>query len=184
MPRWSAKETELISIVRERLRPHFAESAPYPEVTGDRKIVRFLRGHEYNVDKVCDLFVKFLKWRKDNKVDEIRDNIVMHGCNHPSKFPKGALINTLIPQIVLDHQVQDNQGCPLCVETYSFSPTEVMEQISIEDYVLYMMYTLEYRSIVLEQISENRERERRQRQGDDGEEPYGYIQYTCVIRDL
>ncbi|RYY82992.1 hypothetical protein EON63_12150 [archaeon] len=118
-------------------------------------------------------------------MDEIRDNIVLHGCNHPSKFPKGELINTLIPHIVLDHRAHDKEGCPLCVETYTFSPTQVMEQISIEDYVLYMKYTLEYRSLVLEQMSELKERERKDKEGQGEEgEPYGYIQYTCVIRDL
>ena len=50
---------------------------------------RFLRGHNQDVDKVCMMMNKFLKWRVDNNVDEIRKNIVEGGFDHPSKLPKG-----------------------------------------------------------------------------------------------
>lgn len=44
----------------------------YPEVVGDRKLLRFLRGHDFNITKVTEMLQKHLQWRKDNHVDEIR----------------------------------------------------------------------------------------------------------------
>jgi hypothetical protein len=62
------------------------ESPQYPEVIGDRKLIRFLRGHDHNIDKVCELVSKFLKWRKEFNVDEIRERIIEEDLNHPTKF--------------------------------------------------------------------------------------------------
>lgn len=134
-------------------------------------------------------------------------------------------------------------GCPLCVDQYNFSPAAVLEKVSIEQYLTFAVYCLEYRlrdciiflrdlfvnlvhfmcikfscarltlcvyivpcrSIVLEQLSEQREQEvlaklaaiRSANEKDTpsvaGEstalcsallEPYGVLANTCVIRDL
>ena len=53
---------------------------------------------------------------------------------------------------------------------------------SIEDYVKYTIFTLEFRSMVLEQLSE--ERERKLRALKMSEEVAGIVVRTCVIRDL
>jgi hypothetical protein len=60
----------------------------------DRKILRFLRGNAYSVDKVCELMTKFLAWRDENGVDEIRESILRGGLNHPKKFPLGDKVHT------------------------------------------------------------------------------------------
>lgn len=136
MPRWSNKEAECIATVRSLCAAKLSSSAPFPEVVGDRKIVRFLRGHDYNIDKVVEMMNKFLDWRRDNSVDDIRRNIVEHGMDHPLRFPKGELIMQLIPQLVLAPDAQCKQGCPICVEQYNFVPSQVLKSISIEDYVV------------------------------------------------
>lgn len=60
----------------------------------DRKILRFLRGNAYSVEKVCDLMTKFLAWRDENGVDEIRESILRGGLDHPKKFPLGDKVHT------------------------------------------------------------------------------------------
>jgi hypothetical protein len=67
----------------------------------DRKILRFLRGNAQDVDKVCKKITKFLEWRDINGVDEIRENILRGGLNHPKKFPNGLKILGLVPQIII-----------------------------------------------------------------------------------
>ena len=62
-------------------------------ISSDRKILRFLRGHAYNVDKVCELMTKFLEWRDKNGVDAIRERIVRGGLNHPKLFPNGDKVS-------------------------------------------------------------------------------------------
>jgi hypothetical protein len=96
MPRWSKEEQRHITTVRERLKDLIEASPQYPEVVGDRKIVRFLRGHSYDVDKVCLMMANFLRWRKEKSVNDIRTNVVENGCDHPLKFPKGELILSLV----------------------------------------------------------------------------------------
>lgn len=195
MPRWSKKESECISIVRERLREQIDASPQYPEVVGDRKIIRFLRGHDYALDKVCDLMSKFLKWRVTAGVDDIRRHIVEGGADHPLRFPKGELILSLIPSLVLAPDALDCEGAPICVDQYNFSPSDMLSKISLEDYIVYVTYVLEYRSMIIEQMSEHRERayldsltpeERVLAESEEELElaPHGVIVNTCVIRDL
>lgn len=189
MPRWSAKEQADLNEVRTRLKDEIAQSPPYPEVIGDRKIIRFLQGHDYNIDKVCELYGKFLKYRKEMNVNEIRRHIVELGADHPLKFPKGELILSLMPQLVMAPDALDLQQCPLCVEQYNFSPSELFEKITLQDYITYVIYSLEYRQLLLDQLSEEREREflrtltDEQKESEDGP-IYGQLAYSCVIRDL
>jgi hypothetical protein len=194
MPRWTAQEHEQIAIIRQRLASLLAEAPPYPEVVGDRKIIRFLRGHDHNLEKVIEMYSKFLHWRKEHGVDEIRRNIVEGEADHPLKFPKGQLIMSLLPSLVMAPDAFDNFGCPIVVEQYRFSPSEVLSKVKIEEYVLFVTYSLEYRQIILEQISEQREQEflnslspqERARIEDIHSKapPYGVIAQSCVIRNL
>jgi hypothetical protein len=53
---------------------------------------------------------KFLNWRRDHNVDKIRQDIVLGGLNHPTKFPLGELILSLIPQLVITPYACDKKG--------------------------------------------------------------------------
>jgi hypothetical protein len=116
------------------------------------------------------------------------------GKNHPSKFPNGEKILELVPQIVIDPNCVDKLGAPICVEQYAFSPSTVFDQISLEEYITFVIYSLEYKSLILEQLSEQKEREilKEYQQALTSSSPvdpntlppYGVILHTCVIRDL
>jgi hypothetical protein len=184
MQRWSDQDTKAIAELRDKIGTDRLKSIPqFPEVVGDRKLLRFLRGHDYNISKVTELYINFLDWRQANNVDEIRQQIVHGGINHPSLFPNGKKILQLIPQIVLAHEVNDYFGCPLIIDQYCFSPSEVLEEITIEEYINFTIYSLEYRSIILEQLSEEVERKKLQEYKLQ-DTTYGTLVYSCVIRDL
>lgn len=53
----------------------------------------------------------------------------------------------------------DNSGCPICVEQYNFIPSEILKQITIAEYVTFVIYSLEFKSLILEQLSHQRELE-------------------------
>ena len=193
MPRWDPVESEEIFRVRELCREELQESPNYPEVVGDRKILRFLRGHGHNVEKAAAMLRKFLSWRKEFGVNEIRRSIVEGGLDHPLKFPNGEKILRLIPQLIITPHAFDKSGSPICVEQYNFSPAEVLSKISIQEYILFVMHSLEYRSLVVEQLSEKRERVFLASLADDeraialsptGSIYYGVLLNTCVVRDL
>ena len=61
--------------------------------SSDRKILRFLRGHAHDIDKVCEHMRKFLEWRDSNGVDTIRESILRGGLNHPKLFPNGDKVS-------------------------------------------------------------------------------------------
>lgn len=153
MPRWSKFETDSVQEVRKRLAGILTERPQFPEVVGERKILRFLRGHDYQVDIVCEKITNFLSWRDENGVDAIRQDIVMGGMDHPTLFPKGSAILAHMPQLVIAPDLVDKNGCPLGVESYSFRPAEVLEHFQVADYVHYFIYCLEYKSLILEQLS-------------------------------
>lgn len=131
-------------------------------------------------------------WRKENNIDLIRNDILRGGRDHPSKFPHGQKVLRLIPQIVIDHDICDKFDCPIVFEQYNFRPAEVLAEITLEEYVEFVTYCLEFRSLILEQLSEEQERKKyeslltRGNAGEDlsKEEPYGTLCYLCIIRDL
>jgi len=181
MPRWNEQETRLMEQMRERLADKFARSAQYPEVIGDRKLIRFLRGHFHDLDKACEMMEKFLDWRHENKVDAIRKDIVDNGLDAPEKFPFGELVLRLTKTVVLNTEKFNEGFDPVTVESY-VAPT-IWNEISVDDYIQFRIYCLEYVSMILEQLSEIREQELKAKQ-ENTEEPYGYIQRLYAVRDL
>ena len=208
MPRWPLHERELLAEVRRRLQPQLAVAPPYPEVVGDRKILRFIRGFKHNVDQATEAYGKFLRWRKEftpypggrvYDVDEIRHEIVSKNLDHPSKFPRGVRILEMIPHLAITPNARDKNGNLICVDQYKFKPGEVVSEIGLPDYLIFAVYCLEFRSLVVEQLSEKEERafldslspEQRASAvdphgaiGGDNQQPHGVILGTLVIRDM
>lgn len=117
-------------------------------------------------------------------MDEIREKIVHGGLNHPTLFPLGEKILKAIPQIVIATDALDTLGCPLVVDQYNFNPVDILTMISLEEYITFVIYCLEYRSLILEQLSEEAEKKNLAQRGNDDGSPYGVCMTTCVIRDL
>ena len=184
--RWFAAEYDKLAEMKRRLSSEIAASPPYPDVIGERRMIRFLRGKDGNVDQATKLYGDFLKWRRENGVDEIRDKILNGGINHPFKFPMGEKIIELQPQIVMAPKAFDNQGQPITLETFGFDPDAVFKHVTIEQYLTFLIYSLEFRALVMEQLSEEREREylREHLDPSSRQEGYGVLVKQCTIRDL
>jgi hypothetical protein len=127
-----------------------------------------------------------LQWRLDNNVDVIRQDILYGGKDSPFSFPKGKLIISLAPQIVLSVNALDKRGQPLSLEQFNFSPKEVFKVIGMDDYLTFLTYCLEYRALVLEQVSHEREQAylKAHPVEADREDGYGVIVLDFTIRDL
>jgi hypothetical protein len=192
MRRWIEEEEAGLVELRRRLAVELDSIDPNPDVIGDRKLLRFFRGHNMDIDKTTEMVAKYIEWRKTSNVDAIRADIIHGQKNHPSKFPNGEKILRLVPQIVIDANCVDKTGAPLCVEQYAFSPSTVLDEISLDEYIIFVTYSLEFKSLILEQLSEEKEREKIKEyeiaiaSGVDASTlpPYGVILHTCVIRDL
>ena len=72
------------------------------------------------------------------------------------------------------------------MEMFDFSPKDVLEAISIQDYLVFLTYSLEYRAIVMEQMSHEREQEYLKEYPNpaDRREGYGVVLLDYTIRDL
>ena len=81
--RWSLEEEDKLAQMRLNLESELAEVPPYPDVVGDRRLLRFLRGHNMDVTKATHMFRNFLKYRKEHNVDSIRDRICKYHWSIP-----------------------------------------------------------------------------------------------------
>jgi hypothetical protein len=88
--RWSARESVILAHIRSTLAEEIASAGQYPEVIGDRAIMRFIRGHLHVQEKATEMYAGFLRWRKEANADAAREDIVNNGMNEPTKFPFGA----------------------------------------------------------------------------------------------
>ena len=206
MPQWSKKDRDGLEAMRAACAEAIAASPQWPDVVGDRKLLRFLQGHEYKLEKASEMYMKFLQWRKDNNVDAIRHSIMDGGLDHPTKFPFADIVLKLMPSIPIAPDACDKLGSAICVDQYDFEPNEVIETIGVPNYIVFATHVLEYKSCILEQMSENKDKEFLDSLPDDearalakkvpvyvdgviegGVEetaPYGNMCTTLVIRDL
>ena len=185
--RWPLEEVKQLSSMREALKEELLSRRQLPDVVGDRRLLRFLRGHNHNVDKAVMMFKKFLNWRDANNVDSIRDDILYGGIKSPFDFPSGQKIVDLVPQIVIAHDVLDNDGNCIGLEQYCFDPTTVLSNITKDEYIKFLIYMLEYKSLVLDQMSD--EKEKKTLAKYNGNPPItvnGYGEMLCctIIRDF
>jgi hypothetical protein len=187
MQRWSDEETLALSTMRDLLKDVIASVDQNVEVVGDRALLRFYRGHLGNMDTACRYYTNYLNWRKENGIDQVRQDIVHGGINTPKLFPKGEYLTTEITQTFCDVNARCNKDCPISILRTTFSPSVVFDGVTKEEYVKFIHYCLEYQQLVLEQLAEQEEREflaSVKENGDTVSEPYGRIKQACSIRDL
>lgn len=151
-----------------------------------RRILRFYRGFNSDTFKAASAYALFLKWRKENNIDLIRDDIISGRTPYPSKFPNGEKILNICPQIVLTTKHRDKYGRPIALERYDFSMKEFLEKVPLEEFYLFLLYVCEYRSLIVEQLSDEYEREYLDKHPDpkSRKSPYGVLLGVCSIRDL
>lgn len=72
------------------------------------------------------------------------------------------------------------------METFDFSPKEMFEAVNIKEYLHFLIYTLEYRALVLEQMSHEREQAylKEHPTQESREDGYGVTVMDYTIRDL
>lgn len=186
MSRWEPEEVEALKEIRKRCQADISSVPPYPDLIGDRKLIRFLRGSNGKIELAAEMYSKFLEWYKTNNVAAIRHKILYEGCNHPFQFPLGELIIKLAPQIVIAPNALDNCGQPITLERFGFDPNEVFKFVTLEQYLVFLIYVLEYRSLILEQMSDVLEKKYEAEYPDPSTRfnGYGIILKTCTIRCL
>ena len=181
--RWCPEETENLCQMRKILEKELMNRRQLPDVVGDRRLLRFLRGHGQSVEKASKMFAKFLAWRDEFHVDAIRDHIIYGKLKSPNDFPSGKKILKHVPQIMLSHEALDIHGNPIALEHFNFVPEVVLKEITKKEYTTFMIYNLEYKILLLEELADKREKLYLSKSFDRSI-PYGIVLNCRVIRDL
>ncbi len=146
MSRWSAREHQILSHIRSTLREEIAATGQFVEVVGDRALIKFIRGHGHNEEKATLMYKNYLKWRKDNNLDAIRQEIVLGG-KRPLDFPFASrFITDCGHQIIISSGMRDTQGNPIAIETYGYNPQRILDGMTNENYSLFMVSHYEFLS--------------------------------------
>lgn len=190
--RWSVEESLKLAELRNLLGSKLTRREQFPDVVGDRRLVRFLRGCKMDVNMAYEKYSKFLDWRDANSIDDIRNDILYNGKNDPNLFPSGGIILECFPQIIIAADACDFKGNPISVEKFNFSPSEFLKRISSEEYIRFVMYCLEYKVLILEQLSDAKERTtlanlQRSASQDSNDRilpPYGAVLCSFYFRDF
>jgi len=91
------------------------------EVYDDLFLLRFLRARKFDLVKTMEMFKKFLKWRIDMKVDELRENYEMENLIEIKKvYPHG-------------YHRTDKLGRPVYIELYDKTNVEELFKITTEE---------------------------------------------------
>jgi hypothetical protein len=160
-----------------------------------------------NIDVATSTYKEFLLFRKKNNVDAIREDIIYGGKNTPWKFPKGNVILPLAPQIIIAPNSIDKRCQPLgpalffflsflflrlvffsylAFEAFGFNPKEAFKVLTKEEYLVFLTYCLEYRAIVMEQMSHEYEEKYLRNHPDPStrKDGYGVVLLFFSIRDM
>ena len=178
---WTDQEEMIIETLRERLADKFAKVAQYKDTIGDRKLIRFIRGHEDDIERVTRKVQKYLDWRLDNGIDEIRHNIE-NGCNTINKFPHSDKLFQKTRRIMVCDKYAVSASNEVMIAEATM-PDNIWENITVDEYMIFRIYCLEFISMQLERKSEEEEREKLSR-GYNSREPYGVVAQLHALRDV
>lgn len=203
--RWSPVDTEALSKLRRALYNDtnanniaLLNSQPqYPEVIGDRRLLRYIKAAKYDINTAKENYLNTLKFRKQYNVNAIRNDIVFGGKNCPNNFPNGSKILSYFKTIILSADHRDVDGNPISYEDFSSSPSTLIANVTKEEYIIFTIYCLEYKSLILEQVSDETEQikinrriakmsetESKEDYDDNANDYYGTLHYNTFIRNF
>jgi len=148
---FSAEQLAAVEQVRKLCAKELADAAPYEEVVSDRRIMRFLRGHKFDVKVAATMFGNMLSWRKEMNVDRIREHIVRDNLS-PEQFPHYGRIMRYYPSFA--HHGTAHDGSPLHIEMVGkVTPRKMLSCFSSEEWKNFHIYCCEYNALHLDKLS-------------------------------
>jgi len=101
-PLASQEEEEEVKELRSLLAEDFADRAcgKWPDVTGDVRLLRFLRGYDHQLEAAAEAVRDMLQIRDKYNMDEVHESFADVECNN-EYFPGGNEVQSLIPGMCL-----------------------------------------------------------------------------------
>lgn len=198
--RWGLSESELDSFEKMKLlidhqipelvngstdTPEQEKNQSFSDVSGERVHIRFLKGNGMDYKLAAAAYMKYLSWRKEMNVDQIRSNILQgeHNLTNPTFFPYSSIISRFIQQSALVPAVVDKSNRPIFLSTFqryeSSSSSGLFKEIPTDQQLtIYLIHWFEYQSLLLDQLSEASEQDAPQKDST------GSILQACQLWDL
>ena len=151
-----AAELEQVAEMRQFLADDFSAAlcGQWKDVTGDLRLLRFLRGYDNDVAKATAAVRDLLAIRKRYRLDEdYHEQYASLPCTHIAAFPHQDEINRFKPGLPTVGLSQD--GCPICYEPlrlHRYGAT--LEEIGESGMLHFYLAQCESRNMQLHKLSE------------------------------
>ena len=125
----------------------------WPDVTGDVRLLRFLRGFDNDVNKAVAAVRDLLQIRKKYRMDEAHEKYASLDCSHLSPFPHQAVIDRCKPG--LPTVGLSRTGLPVCYEPLRYHKyAKTLDEIGEDGVVEFYVAQCEARNMQLHLLSE------------------------------
>eukprot|EP00930_Biecheleria_cincta_P012808 TRINITY_DN11730_c3_g1_i1.p1 TRINITY_DN11730_c3_g1~~TRINITY_DN11730_c3_g1_i1.p1 ORF type:complete len:453 (+),score=80.59 TRINITY_DN11730_c3_g1_i1:115-1473(+) len=160
----SVEEAELIQELRRELAADLADAPSFPELVGDTRMLRTLRGFDHKVHAAADAFREHLEARRAWGLNAIREQLVASVGGHLwnlrcADLPYGEELLPYIPEVVVFARGEDGDPVSLGI----WGKQRVSDLIKeVEDwrnkFMQYSLSLMEAKALLLDQASEDQGR--------------------------
>jgi len=151
LPLTTPEEAPLLIRMRIELAADLETCPQYDDVTGDIRLLRFLRGYKHSVSQACIAYRAMLATRMQHDVDAIRRQVLARSLS-AEDMPHGAEIYPFYP-IQLDCG-QSKHGHLVSVDPVGqLRLREVMREVGPEKMFEFMIGVSELRQIIMDEVS-------------------------------
>lgn len=148
--------------LRQSLEEDLKAFPPYKEVVGDVRLLRFLRGCKLNVSEAALKYREMLQLRQRHQLDPIRNRILDENL-HPEQFPHYDKIVSNVPFAHSFDAFETPNSFITEYNVFSFELTGYVDlksldtSISNDEWIEFLFYEMEYRSLQLDRLSREKE---------------------------
>lgn len=129
--------------------------ASFPELTGDIRLLRYLRSREANVAEAAKAYRAHLVWRKQHNVDSIRQRVVDEKMTLDwSLYPRGDEVQACCPMVL--HAGFSKQGHLVQLDNMGLVTPAALtgkEGMGLEAFLVAVIYMLEVRNKLQDDLS-------------------------------
>ena len=147
----NAVQKQALALMKQKLYDDMLSASQFEEVVSERRLLRFLRGMNFDIELAVSMFRDMLRWRKENDVDAIRTDIVENDMT-PADFPHaGRVQRYYMSNMQYGH---DEHGRPIHVEQIGKTCVKkLLSSFSEEEWIRHHIYQMEYLMLELDRIS-------------------------------
>lgn len=133
-----------------------AAAPGHDAVTGDVRLLRFLRATKYEITESAEMFRRMMTWRVEENIDAIHDDIVAQKLE-PTQLPGYQKFVRYLP--IRFYLAQDFEGNPICRDMLGgYDIKGALADMGEPAIRKFWIYHQEYRMLLLDKLSREQNR--------------------------